>query len=387
MNNKAKICLNAMVGNEANTITRMLESVAPHISYWVIQCNGKEDNTRGIIEMFFRDKGIPGFTYEIDWNYPGWNRNHTLQKALSSNHGCDWILRMDADERLQVDDDFDWSILSDTTIDSFNVPAAAADIKYFRTWLWNAKLPWFFADDKRHETIHLPEIGEGFVRINLPFSFRHLVSQDGETWHVPRKFLRDALELEIDKVVGNKVKEDPYHLWYIAKSYADCYGNPDELPFGRLHSDEYARRSIWYYNRFLEQTQNWGETKVANRFDEMAYFALIMMGQAFQFMGHNDDAMQHFYWAGQFAPMRNEHYVYLGFLLQDLGRYEELQRNLSYMMSEDRVNPWPQSSFLIENRAYHNSSDFLANWKIEVDKKLSTPTVSSDSFRFDPNQF
>ena len=30
MNKKTKICLNAMVGNEANTITRMLESVAPY---------------------------------------------------------------------------------------------------------------------------------------------------------------------------------------------------------------------------------------------------------------------------------------------------------------------------------------------------------------------
>ena len=35
-----------------------------------------------------------------------------------------------------------------------------------------------------------------------------MVSQDGETWYVPRKFLRDALELEIDKVVEN-AKADP----------------------------------------------------------------------------------------------------------------------------------------------------------------------------------
>ena len=53
MNKKTKICLNAMVGNEANTITRMLESVAPYIDYWVIQYNGTEDNTKEIIEEFF----------------------------------------------------------------------------------------------------------------------------------------------------------------------------------------------------------------------------------------------------------------------------------------------------------------------------------------------
>ena len=56
MNNKAKICLNAMVGNESATILRMLESVAPHIDYWVIQCNGKEDNTSQIINEFLTNK-------------------------------------------------------------------------------------------------------------------------------------------------------------------------------------------------------------------------------------------------------------------------------------------------------------------------------------------
>jgi glycosyltransferase involved in cell wall biosynthesis len=241
MNKKAKIVLNSMVGNESKTIMRMLESVAPYIDYYVIQCNGNDD-TESKINVFFQTKNIPGFTYKIDWNFPGWNRDHTLQKCLSSEHGCDWVLRMDADETLHVDSDFDWSILENTQIQSYNIAAQAGDTNYFRTWFWNAKLPWFFAHDKRHETIHLPEIGEDFQRINMPYGLRHVVSQDGDTWAAPRKFLRDALELEIDKVVGNKVHEDYYHLWYIAKSYADCYGNSSELPFGRKHSEEYARR-------------------------------------------------------------------------------------------------------------------------------------------------
>jgi len=272
MNKKAKICLNGMVGNESATILRMLESVYSHINYYVIQCNGKEDNTKQIIENFFKEKDIPGFTYETDWDYPGFNRDHTLQECLKANHKCDWILRMDADERLQVDEDFDWSILNDTSVQSYNITAENGGLKYFRTWFWNAKLPWFFQHDKRHETIHLPEIGEGFQREMMPYGFRHLVSQDGQTWNAPRKFLRDALELEIDKIVGNTVLDDHYHLWYIAKSYADCYGNSKELPFGKLHSDEYARRSIWYYERFLDVSHDWSKSKTAKRKDEMSYY-------------------------------------------------------------------------------------------------------------------
>jgi hypothetical protein len=251
-----KICMNAMVGNEQKTIVRMLNSVADYIDYYVIQCNGS-DSTKQIIEDYFEAKGISGFTYEIEWNYPGWNRDHTLQTCLNADHGCDWILRMDADEQLAVDEDFDWSILSNTGIDSFNIVADPGDSLYYRTWLWNAKRPWFFAHDKRHETIHLPNVGESFTRVNLPKSFRQVITNDGETWFAPMKFLKDALELESEKVPSNKVLEDDYHLWYIGKSYSDSYGNPSEFPFGMEHAKEYARRSIFYFNTYLNKLHNY----------------------------------------------------------------------------------------------------------------------------------
>jgi hypothetical protein len=385
MNKKTKICLNAMVGNEAPTITRMLESVAPYIDYWVIQCNGKEDDTETIINDFFKEKGIPGFTYQVDWDFPGWNRNHTLQECLKADHGCDWILRMDADERLKVDDDFDWSVLEDTTIDSFNITAQAGDTKYFRTWFWNAKLPWFFQLDKRHETIHLPDIGENFIRVNMPYGFRHLVSQDGQTWYVPRKFLRDALELEIDKVVGYKVLEDSYHLWYIAKSYSDCYGNPNELPFGKLHSDEYARRSIWYFLRFLKQTQNVDGIVPATRDCEMAYFALIMMGTAYDFIGDVENCDKCFNVAQSYSVDRNEHFLHHAFILEKQKRYEEVLQLIESMMNPSKVNPFPSRTFLIEDRAYLSSSNFLNEYKEKIKNKMSEHSIDMTSVKFDFN--
>ncbi len=372
-----------MVGNEAKTITRMLDSVAPYIDYYVIQCNGKLDNTKEIIENFFREKNIPGFTYETNWEYPGLNRDHTLQECLKANHGCDWILRMDADERLHVDDNFDWSILDDTSITSYNIGAEAHDTKYFRTWFWNANLPWFFQHDKRHETIHLPEIGENFQRINMPWGFRHKVSQDGETWYVPRKFLNDALELEKDKVVGYKVLEDYYHLWYIAKSYADSYGNPNELPFGKLHSDEYARRSIWYFERFLGLTQDWDNSKTAKSYNEMAYFALITMAHAHYFIGNKKETEENFILSEQFQPNRNEHLVYLCMFLEKEGRFEEMIPYIDKMLEPERKNPFPNSSFLIEDRAYYDTSDFLINWKNRIEKKMSEFSINLDSIDFD----
>jgi glycosyltransferase involved in cell wall biosynthesis len=379
MNKKTKICLNAMVGNEAPTILRMLESVAPHIDYYVIQCNGKEDNTQEIIDNFFKEKNIPGYTYQTDWNFPGFNRDHTLQECLKAEHGCDWILRMDADERLQVDENFDWSILDDTSVDSYNITAEAGDTRYFRTWFWNTKLPWFFQHDKRHETIHLPEIGENFQRLDMPYGFRHLVGQDGETWNVPRKFLKDALELEIDKVVGNTVLEDHYHLWYLAKSYADS--SPHELPFGKKHSDEYARRSIWYFERFFEVSHKWYGEGQPTREDEMGYYALIMMGHAYYFIGDIAKSHECFKDAELFCTSRNEHLMYLASYLEKQGRYEEILPLISEMVK--KPNPFPNRTFLIENRCYLDSSNFLNEYQEMIERKLNEPTMDLTSVNFE----
>ena len=37
---------------------------------------------------------------------------------------------MDADEQLEVDDDFDWTPLNDTSIQSFNMTAIGAELGY-----------------------------------------------------------------------------------------------------------------------------------------------------------------------------------------------------------------------------------------------------------------
>lgn len=371
-----------MVGNEARTITRMLESVVPYISYWVIQCNGNDD-TESIINKFFTDKGIPGFTYKVEWKFPGWNRDHTLQTCLKAEHGCDWILRMDADEKLHVDEDFDWSILDNTNIQSYNITASAGDTRYFRTWFWNAKLPWFFQHDIRHETIHLPDVGEDFERANMPWGFRHLVINDGNTWLAPRKFLRDALELEIDKVVGNTVLEDSYHLWYVAKSYADCYGKPEELAFGKEHSDEYARRAVWYFEKYLQYTEGWKPGSTPKRINEMSFFALICMAQAFEFMGENSKALEYYDYASPFAPNRNEARLYKVFALENMKRYQEALDELEFMLRPERTNPFPASCFLIENRAYGNTSNFLNELKEKYTRAMSEHVVELDSVKFD----
>lgn len=344
-----------MVGSEEATIERMLKSVVGYVDYYVIQCNGK-DKTREIIDAFFAEHNVSGFTYHIDWNFPGFNRDHTLQECMKADHGCDWILRMDADEQLKVEDNFDWTIFEDTSIDSFNIPADPGDSMYFRTWMWNANRAWYFTHDKRHETIHLPIMDEDFQRVNLPVGFRHIITNDGETWDTPMKFLSDALELEKDKVPSNLVLEDNYHLWYIGKSYSDSYGNPDEFPFGKHHADEYARRAIFYFRMYLNKLHDYDVTNSPKNEDDMGYYAMFLIAQATYFLGDIEKSIELFEEANAFNPRRNEAIYRKAELLEELGDVNRMLVETNKLVDPLRTNPFPEYSFMIHNSSYYNTS-------------------------------
>jgi len=350
-----------MVNNEAHCIERMLNTVWPYIDYWVIQDNGSTDGTQDIIRNFFEEKGIPGFLYQLDWwEGHGINRDHCIKTALEADHGCDWILRVDADEQLIIDDEFDWSVFDDTSIQSFNVAARDGGTTYFRTWLWNAKEPWAFYPDKAHETIYLDRdgIGEEFQRVNLPIGMRHLLTNDGMTWAKPMKFLKDALNLELGNVPTRKVLTDNYHLWYIAKSYADCHDDVENLPYGQLHKEEYARRAIFYYKMYLYQTNPRYELEGISEGDgqEMAWYAAFGIGQMYRSLNEDESAIKWYQRASEFCANRNENYFNMALLYEKTGQYQNMLNISKFLISADRYNPFPNRQFLIMNYAYPDTS-------------------------------
>ena len=305
MSNKTvKIVLNAMVKNEAAVIERMLESVYKHIDYWVIQDNGSTDGTQDIIKNFFESKNIPGVLYYEPWQYPGYNRNHTLQHCLNSNHGCEYILRMDADEILEVDDNFDWDIIR--SHDAWNMVARSGNYDYYRMWLWKAGLPWYFADDKRHETIHMKDNAPYSVGM-LPMGFRHVLLPGGITWENPYKFFIDALELE-NQVVTKQNCTDLYHLFYIGKSYNDTV-NVETFPFKVDHAKEIVRRATFYFEQYIKK--HFPNYPNINLFKsqpkaEYVYYGMYLIGNMNESVGNIDVAVEYWKKAFNFDPIRNE---------------------------------------------------------------------------------
>jgi hypothetical protein len=55
------------------------------------------------------------------------------------------------------------------------------------------------------------------------------------------------------------------------------------------------------------------------------------------------------------------------------------------MTEPSRVNPFPRRTFLIEDRAYLSSSNFLNEFREKIKNKMSEPTIDLTSVKFDFN--
>ena len=353
---KTKIVMISMFKNESKGIRRMLESVYKHIDFYVFQDNGSTDGTPEIVEEFFADKNIPGFIYNIEegWVGFGWNRDHLLQTCIKTDHGCDWIMKMDCDEYLEVDDDFDWSPFYNTNTESFHVTAQSPGCIYYRAWIWNAKLPWKFQHDPAHEVIYLDnEKGENFERLNLSRGLRMIGTNDGESYTVRTKYITDALKLEERLIREETMLTDTYHFWYIAKSYQDCFGG-NFYPLGESHSKEFARRFIFYFEEYLKHVNALG-------IHEMSYFSAFSIGLGHKYLGNYAKAIEWFNTAEKYCTVRNEHIVYLAQTYNELKQYDKMLEQTTKLINPERKLPFPDYYFLIDSNIYCDSSDYPQN--------------------------
>ena len=259
--NKVKLCLWTHVQDEADIIEKMLSSTVDYIDYWVIVDNGSIDGTQKIITDFFEKEGIPGKLYqsEIGWKGHGINRQHSWDFLCDTKHNCDYILRLDADEGLIVDEDFDWSLIDGS--DSYNVMFVSGNFSTPRTWLWNFNEEWYWQDDEAHETIHRKN-GLSMTQKQLPFSFRQTALALGQSYNDPIKYVKDVLKIEIQLHErlrdGSNIHEQWYHLWYLCRSfnYSNFHVNDEWaykfFPYGKDGLEMFLRKGEYYYNKLID---------------------------------------------------------------------------------------------------------------------------------------
>ena len=106
-----------------------------------------------------------------------------------------------------------------------------------------------------------------------------------------------------------------------------------------------------------------------------------MMGHAYYFIGESTKSHKCFKDAELFCTSRNEHLMYVASYLEKEGRYEEILLLISEMVK--KPNPFPNRTFLIENRCYLDSSNFLNEYQEMIERKLNEPTMDLTSVTFD----
>jgi glycosyltransferase involved in cell wall biosynthesis len=276
------ICLNMIVKNEADVITRCLASVKEVIDYWVIVDTGSHDKTQEIIQNYLKE--IPGELHQREWKNFGENRTEAL--ALARNKG-DYILFMDADDVLFFEKEAGFPEL---TQDLYNMWRGSYDFTYFKPQLVRASLPWRWVG-VTHE----------YLDCDLPYStallegVRYLEQTGGATRKDPiTKFWNNIHLLE------QGLKEEPNHsryAFYLAESYRDA--------------QEPAKALEWYQKRVA-----------MGGWEEEVFWAKFQIGAMLQKLGLPKAILiEAFLDAHRFRPHRAEPIYFIADLLNQEGSY------------------------------------------------------------------
>lgn len=195
-----------IVKNESEVIRRCLDSVKPHIDYWVIVDTGSTDGTQEIIKEHMKD--IPGELYERPWRNFGENRSEAYKLAKGKG---EYILFMDADDVLEFKDGATFPLL---TKDMYMMWRGTKEFSYIKPQLAKASLPWKWIG-VTHEYL---DCGFPYSRDTLE-NVRYISVSDGASSHDPEKFQKNV------KLLLQGLKDEPHntrYAFYLAESYYDA---------------------------------------------------------------------------------------------------------------------------------------------------------------------
>ena len=130
---KPSLCLNMIVKNEGARIERALASAAPYVKAVTILDTGSADDTIERIQKFCTDNGVSCVVASGTFKDFSQARNDAWQLARVHNkgdHWCQYVLLMDADMELVVDDPKAFDPLFNATAASFDMIQKGGSITY-----------------------------------------------------------------------------------------------------------------------------------------------------------------------------------------------------------------------------------------------------------------
>jgi hypothetical protein len=210
-----RICLNMIVKDEIHVLERLFTSVKDIIDYYVIVDTGSTDGTQKFIKDWMESHGIPGQLYSHAWENFEVNRNQALNYAAKCGK-ADWLLLIDADEELVVEDLAAFTNLEPGV--SYRMEKHNQSIRYGlpnlvsitnTSWSWHGVVHEYLSPEVPAE---IKPFTGACIKVHPEMSSR----SEG---NARAKFLRDAdlLEKALAKEPGNN-----RYWFYLAQSYRDA---------------------------------------------------------------------------------------------------------------------------------------------------------------------
>jgi len=213
------ICLNMIVKNESHIIEDSLNKLCNKIKfdYWVIVDTGSTDNTREIIENFFKSRNIPGELKYEEWQNFGYNRTVALNHAYNKT---DLLLIFDADDELVGE----LPLPSKITHDRYMVTFGKSNT-YNRCCLINNRKKFRYVG-VLHEYIDCIEHNN--TQTSIEGNYYFISGRTSFRNTDPKKYLNDALVLEKGYYEAKESNDSIFNRYsfYCANSYND-YGDTE----------------------------------------------------------------------------------------------------------------------------------------------------------------
>ncbi|MDR3624476.1 MAG: glycosyltransferase [Chlamydiales bacterium] len=203
------VCLNMIVKDESAIIERCLNSCKDKIDYWVIVDMGSCDATKQIICQCMKNK--PGELHERSWVNFEYNRNEALDLARDK---ADYILFIDADQRLEFEPTFNEATLEDPYYYVTTEEPGGLTSKHIL--LVDASYPWHWTGSV-HESISCEGMVLDFQRSMNGVKLINV--QDGCHASDPNRHLKDAETLEIEV---RKNPTDSHAVFCLAQCYLNA---------------------------------------------------------------------------------------------------------------------------------------------------------------------
>jgi glycosyltransferase involved in cell wall biosynthesis len=259
------ICLNMIVKNESNIITRLFDSVCNIIDTYCICDTGSTDDTIEIIETYFKEKNISGKIIHKEFINFSFNRNFSYYEAKNM---ADYVLLLDADMVLDIKSSFDKDNMN---ADIYQIPQDNVNLKYYNTRLVSKNISIEYKGPT-HEYIDIlgPSTSkkiDDLVIIDL---------DDGGC--KGNKFKRDIDLLE--QGIIDEPKNARYYF-YLANSYKNT-GN--------------MAKAIEKYKKVLEM----------GSWEEEVFYCYYELGHCYKNMGDNDNMLHYWLEGWNYRPTRAE---------------------------------------------------------------------------------